>query len=245
MLFRFNFSLKERKVYILVLLDLIMRTQELLEKLQGYVTIPVVQSTLHINRNKAIYLIHRLRKKGYVKTRYRSDKKRVYLIYPENALGGISYIDILNKYTPTGLKLATFDVHLMYGRKPSIEETLVYALKQNSVRFILAALSLFRQIKDWRLLYKLAKKEKLVRQIAALYDVARSTIPKVRKMPKRFKNLATPKKRDSYVYIIDNFDSRDLQDIENKWKVYIPLNKADLADVKFEYSLLRAERRKR
>lgn len=245
MALRFNFLIKKRKVYILVLIDLNMKTIEIVQKLQGYETLSSVQEKLNIERAKAIYLIHRLRKKGYVKTMYRPDKKRIYFIDPESALGGVSYIDILNKNSPTGMKLATFDVHLIYGRIPSVEETLVYALKKNSVRYVLSVLNLFRRIKDWPLLYKLAKKEKLVRQIAALYDVSRSVVPKVRRMPKRFKNLATPKKKDPYLYIIDNFDSRDLQDIENKWKVYIPLNKADLADVKFEHALLRAERRRK
>lgn len=226
MLFRFNFSLKKRKVYILVLLDLNMRTQELLEKLQGYVTIPVVQGTLHINRNKAIYLIHRLRKKGYVQTKYRSDKKRVYLIYPENALGGETYLDIINKDSP--IKIASWDEHRVYGKKIREEEALIYAIKRKSVRYIIACLALFRKISDWSLLYRLAKKHDLVREVAALYDVARLVVKKVRRMPKRFRNLALPKKNDNYKYIIECFESRHFNNIERKWKVYIPLNHGDL-----------------
>ncbi|MBI2629112.1 hypothetical protein HYW74_03445 [Candidatus Pacearchaeota archaeon] len=53
-------------------------------------------------------------------------------------------------------------------------------------------------------------------------------------MPKRFKNLAMPKKGDKYKYIIGKFDSRDFKDIEKKWRVYIPLNWADLEEYKYQ-----------
>jgi len=51
-----------------------------------------------------------------------------------------------------------------------------------------------------------------------------------KKMTKRFMNLSLPKKTDKYEYIIDKYNSKHFQDIENKWKVYIPLNIADLED---------------
>jgi hypothetical protein len=203
-----------------------MKTEELLGKLQGYVTIPVVQSTFNIDRKKAIYLIHRLRKKGYVKTKYRSDKKRVYYIYPENALGGETYLDVINRGSP--IKIASWEEHRVYGKPIREEEALIYAIQRKSVRYIIACLALFRKIKDWSLLYRLAKKHDLVRKIAALYDVARLVVKKVRKMPKRFRNLAKPKKTDKYKYIINGLESRHFKDIEKKWKVYIPLNHGDL-----------------
>lgn len=85
-------------------------------------------------------------------------------------------------------------------------------------------------------MYQLGKKENLVREIAALYDVSRLILPKLRKMPKRFKNLALPKKTDKYKYIIKKFSSDDspIQKIEKKWKVYIPLNFADLTEYKYD-----------
>ena len=76
----------------------------------------------------------------------------------------------------------------------------------------------------------MARKENLVRQIAALYDVSRLFVKKVRKMPKRFGTLAKPKQKDAFVHIIRPFSSNDFKTIERRWKVYIPLNRADLEE---------------
>ena len=70
----------------------------------------------------------------------------------------------------------------------------------------------------------------MVREVAILYDIARLVIPKIRRMPKRFKTLATPKKSDKYKYFIEGFSSKSFTDLEKKWKVYIPLNTADLEE---------------
>jgi len=209
-----------------------MDTLELARRLIGLKTIAMVRNRLGINRNRAIYLIYKLRKEGYIKTTYESDKTRVYHISPENALGGINYVEIINRYSP--IKLLESEIYKVHGKTPSIEETLVYAIKNKSVRFIIASISLFREIRNWSELYNLAKKEGIVREIATLYEIARLVIPKVRRMPKRFRTLATPKKRDKFKYIIDGLRSMHFQNIENKWKVYIPLNWADLREYKGE-----------
>src|SRR3989344_5474092 len=207
-----------------------MKLDEVAKKLEGLQTIASVKKILGIETQKAIYYIYKLRKKGYVKTNYESDKKRVYFISLQNVFRGISYIDILNKYSP--IKLASFEVYQIYGRIPSVEETLIYAIKKQEVRYIIASISLFKKVKNWSLLYKLAKKNGLIRQVAALYDVSKVCVKKIRKMPKKFKNLARPKKSDIYLYIIKNFSSSDFKEIEKKWKVYIPLNCVDLEDYK-------------
>ena len=49
-------------------------------------------------------------------------------------------------------------------------------------------------------------------------------------MPKRFKNLAAPKKTDKYKSLVKGFSSDSFQEIEKKWKIYIPLNYIDLMD---------------
>lgn len=199
---------------------------ELARKLGGIVTIEMIQERLGIDRARAIYLIYKLRKEGFVKTSYGGEKRRVYHISPLYAWKGTSYIDIINKYSPVGL--ATFEIHEIYGRIPSIEETLIYAITKKSIRYYIACLALFRQVRDWSELYRLAKEKGIVREVAALYDVSRFVVPKVRKMPMRFKNLATPKKTDKYKYLVNGFSSDSFQEIEKKWKVYISLNSSDL-----------------
>ena len=196
------------------------------EKLEGFHSIEDVQELLNVNRARAIHLMHTLRNKGFVKTKRTSAGKRYYHISFGNAVGGTSYIEVLNKYAP--VPLASFETHKLYGKVISVEETLIYALKKDDIRHVIASLSLFKHIKNWSLLYNLAKKEGLNREICALYDVAKKTVKKIRRMPDRFKKLGTPKKNSKYKYIINLFSSDDFKKIERKWKVYIPLNIADL-----------------
>lgn len=207
---------------------------ELAQKLRGFNTLKMIESALNIGRTRAIYLVHRLRKKGFIETKYNSDKTRVYHISPKNALGGTNYTEIINKYSP--MKLMVSDVHQIYGREPSIEETLIYSINRRDVRDIIASLALFRKVNDWSELYKRAKKENLVREVAALYDVARIVLPKLKRMPQRFKTLATPKKSDKFRYIVNGLDSLHFKKIEEKWKIYIPLNWDDLADYRGEFT---------
>lgn len=204
-----------------------MKTELLLKTLSGNKTLEMIKTSLSTDAKKAIYLIHRLRKKGYVKTKKLSDNKRLYNISIENKLGGISYVDIINSISP--MKIWGVDDYRIYGKKPSIEETLVYAIKTKDIRTILASLALYKKINKWHLLYRWAKKNNLQRQVGALYDIAR-TIIKTRKMTKRFRNLSLPQKQDKFEFILQGFKSKDFQAIENKWKVYVPLNIADLED---------------
>ncbi|MFA5019823.1 MAG: hypothetical protein WC533_01850 [Candidatus Pacearchaeota archaeon] len=200
-----------------------------LEKIEGVQTIESVITLLDIDRIKAVKLLSLLRKKGYVKTKRLSSNKRVYEISFENRLGGMSYIDILNKNSP--VKIRETESHRIYGKEISLEEVLVFALKSRSFRKILASLALFKKINDWPLLYRLSKAENLQRQVGALYDVSRK-IMRTRKMSQRFNNLTLPKKGAGYIYIIEGLNSRDFKEIEKKWMVHIPFNYADLEDHK-------------
>ncbi|HII15613.1 MAG TPA: hypothetical protein HA362_04840 [Nanoarchaeota archaeon] len=203
-----------------------MKIIELLKALEGIQTIKSVMLLLNADKKKAIYYVHRLRKAGYVKTSGASNKTRVYHISLENRLQTQSYYDVINRYAPIGIN--PLEETRIYGKEITPEEAIVFAIKANSVRVIIAALALFRKIRDWALLSRLAKGE-LKRQVCALYDVAK-TIMRVRKMPKRFKNTAAPHKEDKYAYIIPGLSSDNFKGIEKAWKVYLPLNKADLED---------------
>lgn len=205
-----------------------MKKEELLERLKGIQTVDSTMERLRINSAQAIYYLYRLRKEGYVKTQYGKGKKRIYYIGRENLIGGEDYLDIINKYAP--LKVVSSGERRVYGRRISIEESLVWAVRSRKLRFILASLALFRQIRDWSKLYKLAKEERIVRQVGALYDLARLYVRKIKRIPKRFRKNGLPKKGDKYVYIIDNLRGEDFLDIEKKWKVYLPFNEEDLEE---------------
>lgn len=202
-------------------------TFELSQKLKGYCTVKSLMENLRINRARAIYLIHKLRKQGYVKTYKNSNQTRFYFISPQNALNETSYLDILNENTP--IKMGALYKSMIYGEEPTLEETLIFCLKNNEIRYIISGIALFKKV-DWSKLYKLAKKENLVVEIAALYEVARKIFPKLRKMPKRYLNLAKKKIPRNYRYIVEHSSSDDFKEIEDKWKIYIPLNLADLEE---------------
>ena len=151
--------------------------EELAEYLHGFYTLQTLADRLKVSRTKAIYVIHRLRKLGFVKTTYGAGNKRLYNISLRNKQKGISYTEIINNSVRSpGLKLmessSTYYVHY---RTPSHEEALIYAIKQGNVRYIIASLTLFKKITDWGLLYNLAKKENLLGEVCALYDIARKT----------------------------------------------------------------------
>lgn len=205
-----------------------MKEKELLKKLEGIQTIESVMKAIGVSRQKAIYYMHRLRKKGYVQTKQLSDNTRVYNISFENRLKGTSFYDIINKHSP--VKIVVPKVYKVYGREPSIEETLVYAVKTQSLRTILAALALFRKIEDWNELYRLAKKNRIERQVGALYDTARKVM-RVKRMTRFFRRRTLPKD-DYWYFIIPGLKSNDFKSIEKIWQIYIPFNIKDLEGYK-------------
>ncbi len=208
-----------------IYLNLIMKTEETLHKLSGIQTIESVMDTLNADKKSAVYYIHRLRKQGYVKTKRLSNNKRVYNISQENKLDGISYYEIINQYSP--VKVATPAIYRIYGKEVSLEETLIYAIKTKSHRVILAALALFKKINNWKELHRLAMENHIERQAAALYELARR-IMRVRKMSRKFRNNALPKKGSQFEYVIPGLKSKDFREIEELWKIYLPFNKKDL-----------------
>ncbi len=202
-----------------------MKKREILQKLSGIQTIESVMDILNVDKKKAIYCLYRLRKQGYVKTKRLSNNKRVYNISQENKLGGTSYYEIINQYSP--VKIATTTIYKIYGREISLEETLVYAIKTKSFRVILAALALFKKIYNWKELHKLAKENHIERQVGALYDLARKLM-RVRKMSKTFRNSSLPKETYKFGYVVPELKSKDFNEIEETWKIYLPFNKKDM-----------------
>lgn len=205
-----------------------MKTSDLINSIKGVQTLKSIKSKLDIGTKKAVYLIYRLRKKGYVKTKRDSDNKRIYYISAENVLGGTSYVDIINKYSP--IKLSSAEVYKIYGRDVSIEETIICAVKTRKLRYIMASLALFKRVSNWGELFRLAKQNNLLREIGALYDLSTKIIRKIRRMDKKFRYHALPRTNEPYKHIMPDLRSGDYKEIEKIWKIYIPFNAADLED---------------
>lgn len=201
---------------------------DMLNELEGFYSVETLSNKLKVNRQRAIYIIYRLRKLGYVKTIYGQGNKRTYYISRKNKVSGKSYTEKINELS--SIQLASWNPHYVYGREISYEEALIYAIKKRDIRYTIASLALFKKIRNWSLLYKLAKEENLISEVAVLYELSRRIIKKVRKMPKRYQNLAKKNISNKYRYIKDGFKSDSFQDLEKKWRVYIPLNISDLEE---------------
>ena len=205
--------------------------EKLVESLQGIYTLETLAERLKINTSKAIYVIYRLRKLGYVKTSYGAKKKRIYNISLVNKQKGVSYTEKINEVSPSAsYAILSSNPYYIHDRIPSYEEVLIYAVQQKNIRYLIASLALFRKISNWSLLYTLAKKENLLREIAALYEVAKKIVKKIKRMPKRFLNLTRRSKAVHFKYLVEPLSSDDFKNIEKKWKVYIPLNRTDLEE---------------
>lgn len=196
------------------------------KRLEGLQTIRSIATTLNVGRRTAINYIWKLRKNGLVETSYQKRKIRMYKISPtkKQEIGYPGLYDIINSYSK--VKVVVGYEHKMHDHKMSIEEAIVRAVELKRFRTLLAALGLFNKVKNWNSLYKIAKKQKIGRNLGALYDTARQTM-KVRKMDKRTRS-ALLKTEVLDKYIIPGLKTRDFRDVEKEWGVYIPFNKADL-----------------
>ncbi len=206
-----------------------MDINKLIEKLEGIHNIESIMLALKIKKSTAIKIISILRKNGYVKTKQTTKKKRIYYISRSNKIGGKSYYDIINTHSP--IKLSESEVYKIYGREPSLEEVLIYAIKTKNLRVILAALYLFKRINNWSLLFDLAKKNKAERKVGILYDLSRKLM-RTRRMNKNFRKKSLPDKNDKSIYIIEGLQSKDYKELQKIWKVYLPFNLSDLEDYK-------------
>ena len=207
-----------------------MKSIELAKKLEGLNTLGMVRKNLGVKKSTAIKILSLLRKEGFVETSGGGKKPRLYTISPLRLAGKehLGLYDIINKYSK--VKLFEPFKHKVMDRKLTIEEAIPMAIKQREFRLTLASLGLFNFVKDWKKLHYFAKKYDVMKEVGALYDVARSYM-KTRKMDERTrKGLLKIKTRKQF--IIKHAKSKDFIDIGKRWNVYVPFNKADLTRYK-------------
>lgn len=199
---------------------------ELAKNLEGVKTISAIAKILKINERTAINYIYELRKRGFVKTEYGKRKIRMYRISPVNkkVIGYPGLHEMINKYSR--IKLIPAVEERVHTHRMGVEETIVRGIKTGRIRVILSILELFNHVTNWSLLSKLGKQEQIGRKIGALYDVARSSI-KVRRMDNRIRKSFLKSKVKSK-YIVKKMKSKDFNDIEKEWNVFIPISKKDL-----------------
>ena len=206
-----------------------MELLKIAKELEGLQTVNSIAKQLNVDRRTSINYAWALRKKGFLENVY-GGRVKLYRINPLiKRKTGYSFYELLNKYSK--VKLAVREDYIIHSEKePSVEEILVRAVKNDNFRVVLASLGLFNKIRSWSRLYKFAKNYNVRRKIGALYDVAREII-RVRRMDDKTRKWLLNAKNEE-IYIIPRFKSKSFQDIEKKWKIYIPLNIADLEDYK-------------
>jgi predicted transcriptional regulator len=161
--------------------------------MKGIYTLEKIQKERDISKQAAINLISRLRKKGFVKTSGGGKQIRLYKISDKPLQEDNGMYSIINKYTP--IKLAPSIMHIVYGKKYTVEQTIVDCLKKNDSRHSLAAVFLLNNIRDWKKLNKLIIEHKLESKFNILYNLARENV-RVKKMPAFFeKDLSKSKKK--------------------------------------------------
>lgn len=196
------------------------------KRVEGMHTLGSLSRAFGIKRSTAVTYIHFMRENGFVETRRGRHGKRLYDISPVRLkiVGFPGFVDVLNKNSP--LKIQKRLEQRVHGKEPTIEETIIYALKEKDSRILLASLPLFKKVKDWSLLYSLAKKEGLARHVGAFYSLARKHF-RVARADKRI--LRRMKKSNVCSrHLIGRMGSKDFRYIEKEWGVFIPFNNADL-----------------
>ena len=195
-----------------------------LKKIEGLRTIEEIEELLSITHNYALKLVYKLRKQGYLRSTGGGKQKRIYKITTYKQTQSNGMFDIINKYS--NIKVQPVFKHITTG-KYTEEDALIDAIKLKNRRTLLASLSLFNHIKDWRKLSALARKYKIGPQLGCLYGLARTAI-KTRRMPENINNSL---KRNIPKITAQLSDEKS--DIINKeWNCAVPFSKEDLERLK-------------
>ncbi|MFA4819779.1 MAG: hypothetical protein WC613_02350 [Candidatus Aenigmatarchaeota archaeon] len=198
---------------------------EMAKRLRGMQTAASAAKALDVGRRTAVNYISELRKLGYVRTSRGKGKIRMYEISETKAIkkSGTDLYDFINSLSP--VKVHKPYEYIIHG-KLSAEEAIARAIETKDFRTILAAMYLFRLVKDWPELNRQTKMRGLQRSVGALYDLARKYI-RVRAMDKRTRNSLL-KARTEDKFIVPHMRSKNFQDIERVWNVYLPFNDGDM-----------------
>lgn len=192
-----------------------------LKEIEGKHTVETLSEKLGITKQSTINLISKLKKQGYVKTIYGSNKKRIYTISTKKIIKkSDGMFDIINKYAKK--KINPLFQHKVEG-KYTVEDALIDSILTKDQRVIISALPLFNHINNWSKLYNLAKKHKVRNFTAALYLATKQSY-KVKNIPRKYLNLM---KQDNFKLKIEK-RTDDYKEIEKEFKTIIPFSRKDL-----------------
>ena len=146
-------------------------------------TLETFASERNITKQSALNKISKLKKEGKVNVSGGGAQKRIYTVSNKPIVEGNGFYFIVNKYSPD--KLNPKFTHVVNGNY-SVERAIVDGLIINEFRELQAVKCLFNHVKNWTVLFRLAKKKNVEKELLDLYEVARKEV-KVRAMPERYK----------------------------------------------------------
>ncbi len=195
---------------------------DLLKKLEGKQTADTIAEELGITKQSAVNFAYKLKKEGFLIRDGGGDQKRIYTISAKffRKKENPGMFEILNLHSPE--KINPYFEHEPHGNY-GVENAIIDLIRLNDIRIQINILPLFNHIKNWNLLYNLAKKNNLCTEIGALYDIARQ-VTKVRKMPLRIQKLLKNFKKINHFIPMN----KDFFETEKKWSINLKFNKNDL-----------------
>lgn len=153
---------------------------------EGKYTVETFAKKQDLNRQSALNLLSKLKKQGFVQVSGGGNQKRIYTISKTPKKKSNGFFSLLNKYSPE--KISPSFEHYIYGKYSSeraIIDGILFQLNQKDLRTREAMFYLFKHIKNWKLLFELAKKEGVVDEVHKLYEDARKKT-RCKTMPKRY-----------------------------------------------------------
>lgn len=149
---------------------------------EGKYTVEKFAKENNLSRQSAINKLSKLKKLGLVEVSGGGKQKRIYAvsILPKKQTNG--FYDLVNKFSPE--KLQPKFKHYVDGRY-SVERAIIDGIRIGDARTIEATTYLFKHVSNWKQLFDLAKKDKLEKQVIALYQKARK-VTRTRRMPQRY-----------------------------------------------------------
>jgi hypothetical protein len=149
---------------------------------EGKYTVERFAEENNLSKQSALNKLSKLKKLGLAEVSGGGKQKRIYAVskLPRKRTNG--FYDIVNRYSPE--KLQPKFEHYVNGRY-SVERAIIEGIRIGDARTLEATAYLVRHISNWKQLFDLAKKDKLQKQVIALYQKARK-VTKTRRMPQRY-----------------------------------------------------------
>lgn len=150
---------------------------------EGKYTVETFSKKYKLTRQSTLNLFSKLKKQHFLTVSGGGKQKRIYTITKTKTHPSNGFYDLINKYSP--IKLVPQYKHYVQGNY-SIEKAIIDGINIGDARTLEATKYLFRHITNWKNLFFLAKKNDLINKIGPLYQQARKTVKKCRKMPLRY-----------------------------------------------------------